>query len=535
MNNRYISRRRFLKASTLVSAGFALATGTGALRSWAARPSEPIDAIVIGSGFGGAVAALRLAQAGVKTLVLERGRRWPITKAQNTFATLRNPDGRSSWLSPFAVVSDPVSPDAQPIPIDVYTGVLELMGENGVAVYAGAGVGGGSLVYNGAKYQPTRDNFDRVFQGAISYDEMAEVYYPRVREVVKPSPIPADILETEYYRSARVNLEQAANAGLVGRLVDMNLDWDVVRQEIAGERVASAIAGEYWYGNNSGCKNSLDRNYLLQAEESGFVEILTLHVVRDIHELPGHRYAVVCNQIDEGGNVLQERTFISKHVFLAAGSMGTSKLLVKAKAKGTLHRLNDAVGHFWGANGDTFGLRVGLPPTNPSQGGPGSVVIEDHDNPLGPQALLPSPQWNETREGYVYHLGMGIGPAKGSFQYDDSTDSVRLFWPKDDPEVVQVRQGALLTCQRLDQANTNSQYQPTTAYVGDGGTAHPVGGAVLGKACDLYGRVKGYKGLYVVDGAMIPGSTGATNPSLTIAALAERCVERIIAEDKIGK
>lgn len=70
--------------------------------------------------------------------------------------------------------------------------------------------------------------------------------------------------------------------------------------------------------------------------------------------------------------------------------------------------------------------------------------------------------------------------------------------------------------------------------MGDGGTAHPVGGAVLGKACDLYGRVKGYKGLYVVDGAMIPGSTGATNPSLTIAALTERCVERIIAEDKIG-
>jgi cholesterol oxidase len=62
-------------------------------------------------------------------------------------------------------------------------------------------------------------------------------------------------------------------------------------------------------------------------------------------------------------------------------------------------------------------------------------------------------------------------------------------------------------------------------------TAHPLGGAVLGKATDDYGRVLGYDGLYVLDSAAIPGSTGAVNPSLTISALAERNIERIIAED----
>ncbi|MBF2004776.1 MAG: GMC family oxidoreductase [Chlorogloeopsis fritschii C42_A2020_084] len=526
MNNRYIQRRRFLKASAFALGGYTV-TSLDVLHSWATQ-SQPIDAIVIGSGFGGAVAALWLAQAGVQTLVLERGRRWTLTEEQNTFSSVRAPDSRSFWLNSSSV---PVLGVFKPAAIDDCTGVLEVLGENGIGVLAGAGVGGGSLVYSAATYEPTRANFDRVFQGAISYDEMAEVYYPRVRSILKPSPIPEDILASDYYRLTRITLEQAANAGLPGKLLDMNLDWDVVRQEISGERVPSAIVGEFLYGNNSGCKNSLDRNYLLQAEQSGFVQILPLHVVTDIYELPENRYAVICNQIDEGGNVLQKHTFTSKHVFLAAGSMGTSKLLVKAKAKGTLPKLNDAVGKFWGSNGDTLGLRVGLPPTNPSQGGPLSAVIEDHANPIAPTALQPYPKWNETRQDYLYSLGFTIGSAKGSFQFDPFTNSVRLTWPIYDPEIIQLRQATLKTYQKLNQANTNSTYQPKTARVLDEITLHPLGGAVLGRACDFYGRVKGYKGLYVVDGAMIPGYTACANPSLTIAALAERCIERIIADD----
>jgi cholesterol oxidase len=61
-------------------------------------------------------------------------------------------------------------------------------------------------------------------------------------------------------------------------------------------------------------------------------------------------------------------------------------------------------------------------------------------------------------------------------------------------------------------------------------TYHPLGGAVLGEATDLYGRVRGYRNLYVTDGALIPGSTGV-NPFVTITALAERNIERVLAED----
>jgi cholesterol oxidase len=62
-------------------------------------------------------------------------------------------------------------------------------------------------------------------------------------------------------------------------------------------------------------------------------------------------------------------------------------------------------------------------------------------------------------------------------------------------------------------------------------TWHPLGGATLGTACDLYGRVHGHRGLYVTDGALVPGSTGACNPSWTIAALAERCLDDVVARD----
>jgi choline dehydrogenase-like flavoprotein len=64
-----------------------------------------------------------------------------------------------------------------------------------------------------------------------------------------------------------------------------------------------------------------------------------------------------------------------------------------------------------------------------------------------------------------------------------------------------------------------------------GVTAHPLGGAVMGRACDFFGRVQGYRGLYVVDGAFIPGSTAATNPAFTIAAFAERSMADILARD----
>ena len=152
-----ISRRGFIKSS---AAGVGLLAAKS--KGFGATTAEAVDALIIGSGFGGAIAALRLAQAGINSVVLERGIRWPITKAGDTFCTFQNPDGRAGWLSPIATGLDPV-------PIPIYTGIMELITANGITVRNGAGVGGGSLVYNAIELQPTEKLFKKVFPAAISY------------------------------------------------------------------------------------------------------------------------------------------------------------------------------------------------------------------------------------------------------------------------------------------------------------------------------------------------------------------------------
>ncbi|ARV61224.1 cholesterol oxidase [Nostocales cyanobacterium HT-58-2] len=507
------SRRRFLQNSALFSTALVTSLATGHLTRASVQTvkDEAVDALIIGSGFGGAVAALRLGEAGINTVVLERGRRWPITPEQNTFATFENPDGRSTWLSKTTYYG---------APIDVYTGLTELLVEEGINVGCGAGVGGGSLVYNAITHQPTRELFYKVFPDSIDYEELDKVYYPRVRSILNSAPIPPDILATPYYDRTRLFLEQATTAGFPNGLYDIAVDWNIVREEINGTKKPSAIIGNHWFGFNSGAKNSLDRNYLALAEATGFVEILPLHLVTIISEVPGHGYRVLCSQIDETGQTVVEKSFTCRYLFLAAGSMGTSKLLVKAKATGTLAKLNDYVGKYWGTNGDNFTTLSNLPPVS-GRGGPAAAVLEHLDNPLGPVVLedIVDPFG---ADGTIQLFGLAIPRPRGVFKYDSQSDSVKLTWPGD-PKVLSATK---LTYRILKQKNSYI----TTSEVSDALTAHPLGGAVLGKACDEYGQVIGYQGLYVVDGALIPGSTACTNPSLTIAALAERCMDRIIRD-----
>ncbi len=528
-----LSRREFLRGGLAASAGFG-ALGLGA-RAWA-RQSDLITDAVIGSGFGGAVAALRLGQAGIDTVVLERGRRWPIRQEGNTFATFEDPDGRAYWLRNHTAEGVLGLPQLEK-PIDRYAGVLEIVEGNGIYVGAGAGVGGGSLVFNAIIVKPRRELFERIFPKQIDFDEMEDVYYPQVRSILGSAPIPQDILATEYYRSSRVSLQQAQTAGFPTRTVDLAVDWDIVRDEIVGLRTPSAIAGQSFYGLNSGAKRSLDRNYLAMAEATGHVQILPLYNVTTIGRGNGGRYMVTAFQLGDDGTIVgTPRRFVCKYLFLAAGSIGTTSLLVRARETGALPTLNDAVGRNWAANGDIPVTRGALPFTNAGTGGPGGhFIMEDLDNPLGPTSLvelvLPphihaALQASGAPASFANYASLGIPPAIGSFTYDAASDGVILNWPGTDPRVASFLAAAQQTLSVLDQRNSS-----LTLAINPFVSAHPLGGAVLGKACEFDGQVKGCPGLYVVDGALIEGSTGLANPSFTIAALAERCMDRILSQD----
>ncbi|MGH3526874.1 MAG: GMC oxidoreductase [Pseudonocardiaceae bacterium] len=490
---------------------------------------EQVPAIVIGSGFGGAVAALRLGQAGIPTVVLERGRRWtiedPTTNA--TYATFEHPDGRAEWLN-----SVTKTPAYEGTPIDSYTGILEILTKGNSTFMVGAGVGGGSHVYGGILIQPPGELFRRVFPSAVDYEEMDQTYYPRVLDVIKTESIPDDVLATDYFTGLRTFVEHARKAGFPEResttefrsgtaRFPMAVDWDAVREEIAGKRVPSFIAAEFWYGNNSGAKRTLDRDYLKLAEDTGSVQIRPHHLVRGIAAVDGG-YQVTCARIDETGTILEDLTLRSDHLFLAAGAFGTSELLLRARAKDELPRLSESVGNGFGNDGDIFLIRGDLKEiTNPHLGGPGCIALLDYDNPVNPSIMMraPLPRFAQDypEKNVIGSFFFSVTSTRGRLYYDEAIDSVELdFTPDGDA-------AARHLAQRLNAAN-GGQLLATTANI----TGHQLGGACMGTTCDTEGRVDGYPGLYVVDGALIPGSSTCTNPAFTIAAVAERCMEHIL-------
>lgn len=545
MNPLNTTRRRLLTGglASLAAAGLAPALSASARQQQTSgRPStgpagqgsiprrQRVKALVIGSGFGGAIAAYRLGLKGIDTLVLEKGRRWDVVAGKpGPFATSRQPDGRALWLSEVDLLSTSGPKD----PLEPYTGLVERYNEDGIVVWTSCGVGGGSLVYNTVLLQPSKRNFSLCFPAEISYEEMDREYYPRVVEMMDAGPIPDDVLMSSPYLGARVFQEFARRAGIRTERINTATNWHVVRKELRGKLEASAISGEIWYGANSGYKNSLDRNYLKYAEQSGRVKVQELSQVVDIKE-NGSRYLVEYNRIDEHGKVVSSHTVDCDYLFLGAGSMGTTSLLVRAKHRGTLPRLNAEVGRHWGNNGDTFGsFRTGAP-AGSFAGGPAHIVGLDYEsNPYGPQTVIAFPQGNHHDDQLIF-LGMSIPQDSGTWDYDASENRAKLHWPSHSKGQEHTEQGMEYTLKRLassvtPEAEAKRAVDSIKVHAGD--TAHPCGGVVMGKACDFYGRVQGYKGLYVVDGALIPRATAAANPALTIGAFAERCMEQILKTD----
>lgn len=510
MNSSQLTRRRFLGTAGKAAAAIAIAPAV-----MGAAKVEVVDTLVVGSGYAGSVAAYRLAKAGRNVLVLERGQRWAIKPTGDTFATVRAIDGRASWLS-------------TSVPAPRYTGVLELFAGNGISVYGGAGVGGGSLVNNGITMQPPRNLFTASFGTLLGYDEMQNCWYPRAQALLGATPIPDDVLNSSWYASARDFEREAVRAGLPIVKPGVLVDWGVVRKEMAGTAVPSTILGDSAFGINSGAKLSVDRTILAGAEATGRVSVLTLHQVRDITR-SGDAYLVTCELLTEDGDVQGTAQFAARNVFLAAGSVHTTRLLVRAKARGDLPKLNQNVGSQWGNSGDWEYVRIGTQPYPPSTGGPANIGATDYGNPYNPATLLTFPASPSPVEGRGISAAIvtQICPPIGSFSYNATTDAVELNWPAGDPVAVRMANATNDAVGRLNTANPGTELY-WSSYAN---ASHALGGVVLGRATRPDdGSLLGYNGLHVIDSALIPGSTGAVPPSLTVTALADRCVTNALTK-----
>ena len=146
----------------------------------ALNDGDRVPALVIGSGYGGAVAALRLTQAGIDTHMVEMGKSWTTPGSDGkVFCPMLSPDGRSFWLRDRTV--QPVSHfsgGSVDKNISRYVGVLDAEDFGGIKVYQGRGVGGGSLVNGGMAVTPKRNYFEEILPGVDS-NEMYSTYFPR--------------------------------------------------------------------------------------------------------------------------------------------------------------------------------------------------------------------------------------------------------------------------------------------------------------------------------------------------------------------
>ncbi|MDQ1071287.1 cholesterol oxidase [Streptomyces canus] len=533
---RQLTRRQILGMAALQTAATLGFTRVGLQSARADEPAavESAPAIVVGSGYGASVAALRLGQAGIRTLVLEMGRLWNTAGPDgNVFCNTANPDQRSMWFrtrteAPLATFLwlDVVNKDINP-----YPGVLDRVRFADMSVFVGRGVGGGSLVNGSMAVTPLQSYFAEQFPG-VDTAEMYNTYFPRARAMLGVNTVdPAWFESTEWYQFSRVSRKHAGNTGLKTTFVPSVYDFGYMQREAAGTATKSALGQEVIYGNNHG-KKSLDKTYLASALGTGNVTIHTMEKVTGISRAGDGSWVLTADRIDYTGAVVETKQYGCTYLFLGGGSLGTSELLLRSKQSGTLPALDASVGAGWGPNGnvmlgranhlwDTVGANQSTMPV---------MGIDDWANTDNPVFAEIAPLPTGLEHWVSLYLAITKNPQRARFSY--GSGGLGLDWSSAQSSVSSGMAKKLFD--RINSANSTiyryDLFGSPSRVFADDFTYHPLGGCVLGRATDNYGRVKGYPKLYVTDGSLIPGNIGV-NPFVTITALAERTMARVLAED----
>ncbi|OBG39493.1 cholesterol oxidase [Mycobacterium alsense] len=533
-----LSRRRFLGAAAgVVAGGLGAGIELGTRRAAASAMRPHYRAIVVGSGYGGGVSALRLGQAGVETLILERGRWWNAPDEDGKrFSRMVPADNRAGWFTSvppslvpsYRGVSIAEVAKHSPSPQPVQAGICEKVVHGAHTVFRGAAVGGGSMVNAAIAAIPTPDQVRATFPD-IDPDDFLGTYIERAKTMLRISYRDMDWFErTPWFQYARVGRQYADAAGYG---VDYNgsaYSFDYMQREEAELVPRSALNFEQQYGNNYGRVGSVDQTYIAAALATGKVSLKPLTRVTGIRRERSGEYVVSTHEIDRFGKKVADAEIGCDQLYLSAGVLGTNELLLRARETGGLPHLNDEVGRGYGNNGDIMVSHM-LAPSDPAgtqQSLMGIINLDGRDDPDNPvyASMFSLPLPVETFAlGYYAMVRTGD---RAEIVYDRANDSIVIDWPEGHTD--NLRERAQLVFDRVTQAN-DVDYRDDLfegkAFAPN--TVHPLGGVVRGRATDGYGRVKGYDNLFVNDASLLPGYLGC-NPFMSITALAERNIEGIL-------
>jgi cholesterol oxidase len=559
--------------------------------------TEHVDAVVVGSGFGGSVVSYRLAEAGKSVVLLERGHPYP----PGSFPRTPRQMGQAFWD-----------------PSEGLHGLFDVWRFGGFDSLVSSGLGGGSLIYANVLLRKDEHWFvhnEPIPGGGYEHWPVTRAdldpHYDAVERMIGTSQYPLGSAAYRNTRKTQAFIDAADKQGLPWQLpplaisfastpgAEPTLGMPIVASPYGNihgaERRTCRLVGECDIGCNDGAKNSLDHTYLSAAQHHG-ADIRTRREVRGFRPLAGGGYEVAYVQHDpaaEGSRTdtagLPLQLITCRHLLLGAGAYGTTYLLLRNRD--ALPGLSSALGSRFSGNGDlltfllpkrgptpfrelnasygpviTAAVRVGDASDGNGATGRG-FYVEDGGYPgftdwlvqsadltggafrvveSGVRWLLArltrSPQTQFGGElsrllgdgtlsaGSLPLLGMGrdipdgvLSLRKGLLAVDWTTRTSEVYFAR-------VRETMRSLAVAMDAQYVDNPMWFFRRII----SVHPVGGAPMGRSpgegvCDPYGEVFGHPGLWVTDGAAMPGPVG-TNPSLTIAAHADRLATHLLED-----